>query len=178
MTACNRTVKRSVCGLMLAAAVSLALGVSAAVVGGATVSGKVVDEQGAVVANVRVAVMPMPNRDAAPAPKAAQDQPDNKPEKKPGDKPGKGPKKDPGAPGAGPGDRPRPQPIAETETDADGKFSMTGIPAGTYMVVAGGRGVGMGRQRVELAEGQTLEVELKLMPRPPRQPGGEPAPKN
>lgn len=166
MTACNRTVKRSVCGLMLAAAVSLALGVSAAVVGGATVSGKVVDEQGAVVANVRVAVMPMPNRDAAPAPKAAQDQ---KPDKKPGKKPD--------APGGGPGDRPRPQPIAETETDADGKFSMTGIPAGTYMVVAGGRGVGVGRQRVELAEGQTLEVELKLMPRPPRQPGGEPAPK-
>lgn len=173
---CNKTAKRAIFGLAMAAAMSMAIGLSAAVLAGASVSGKVTDEHGAVVANVRVAVMPVPNRDAppAPAPKLApgvapQAAQDKKPERRPGA---------PGAPGAAPGGRQRPQPVAETETDADGKFTMTGIAAGNYVVVAGGREVGMARQRVELADGQTLEVELKLVPRPPRQPGGQPAPGN
>ena len=148
----------------VALAVVFSLGLSSvAMAAGATISGKVVDEQGAVVAGVRVAVMPMPNRDVQPPappqnaePKAAQDS-----DKGRGNGPG------------GPGGRQRPQPVAQGETDADGKFSLAEVPAGKYMLVAGGRDApGVARQPIEVTEGQELSIDLTLKPRPQRQPGG------
>jgi hypothetical protein len=62
----------------------------------------------------------------------------------------------------------RPKPVATTSTDKDGKFTMTDVPVGKYVVMANARGVGGARQEVEVTAGSEAKVELKLQDRPNR----------
>lgn len=87
-----------------------------------------------------------------------------------------------GGPGGPNGDRPRPEPVAETTTDANGKFTFSNVPVGMYVVVSGERGAGMGRARVEVVAGKTVSVEVVVQQgprgegngdRPQRGPRGE-----
>jgi 5-hydroxyisourate hydrolase-like protein (transthyretin family) len=75
---------------------------------------------------------------------------------------------------AGAGEKPaRPKPIAETKTDAEGKFSLE-APAGKYRLMANLRGIGSAQQPVELTAGKNVEnVELKLKPNAKKAPAGE-----
>lgn len=67
------------------------------------------------------------------------------------------------------GDKPRraerPKPVATATTDADGKFTMSDVPVGKYVVLAMIRGQGSARQEVEVTAGGTANVELKLKKR-------------
>ena len=79
---------------------------------------------------------------------------------------GERPRRDREGPGGPRPDRPRPQPIAETTTDANGKFTFSDVPAGVYMVVSGERGVGMGRARAVVTAGKTVSVEIVVQQGP------------
>ena len=59
----------------------------------------------------------------------------------------------------------RPKPVATATTDNDGKFTMTDVAAGKYVVLAMLRGQGHARQDVEVTAGQAANVELKLKER-------------
>ncbi len=52
--------------------------------------------------------------------------------------------------------------LAQTTTDADGKFNFNNIVPGTYVVMAVERGEGRGRQRVVVADGQSPDVKIAL----------------
>ena len=104
----------------------------------ATVSGTVTGADGAAAANVRVRVMA---RDEAVASVQAADEGSEA-------KPGKG-------------QGPKMKQVAETTTDADGKFSVE-VPAGEYVVVAGQRGQGTAREKVTLQAGETKTLALTL----------------
>ncbi len=77
-------------------------------------------------------------------------------------KPGKGNKGGKGEKGD------RPKPVATTSTDKDGKFTMTDVPAGKYVVMTMIKGVGGARQDVEVTAGSEAKVELKIQDRPAR----------
>jgi len=77
-----------------------------------------------------------------------------------GDKHGKAGKGEKG----GKGDRP--QPVATTSTDKDGKFTMSDVPVGKYVVMTMIKGVGGARQEVEVTAGSESKVELKIQERP------------
>lgn len=71
------------------------------------------------------------------------------------------------APGEGGAKRPaRPEPVAKATTDAEGKFTMSNVPAGDYSVVCAVRGQGTGRATVKLAAGETKDVKVELKQRP------------
>lgn len=72
----------------------------------------------------------------------------------------------------------RPEPVATATTDSDGKYTVE-VPAGTYDVVAGKKGVGMGREaKVEVKDGETKTVDLTLKKgMAGKGPGGEGKPK-
>jgi len=108
------------------------------------VSGVVLLEDGKPAANARVALMPPMEKK-----KATEQQ-------------------------AGEGEKPaRPKPIAETKTDAEGKFSLE-APAGKYRLMANLRGTGSASQNVELTAGKNMEnVELKLKPNAKKAPATE-----
>jgi hypothetical protein len=109
-----------------------------------TVAGIVKDADGAAVADARVRLFkPPPASQPAAGASMVQD-------------PGQG------GPGGGNWQRNRGELVAETTTDADGKFTLADVPVGTYMLRAGGREVGMARQEVEVKAGETLTVELTL----------------
>ena len=78
------------------------------------------------------------------------------------EKPGKGEKGRKGEKGD------RPQPVATTSTDKDGKFTMSDVPAGKYVVMTMIKGVGGARQDVEVTAGSEAKVELKIQDRPAR----------
>lgn len=56
----------------------------------------------------------------------------------------------------------RPAPVAEGKTDADGKFNLTGIPVGDYVVFAGVKGVGRGMAKVTIAAGTPATCSITL----------------
>ena len=65
-----------------------------------------------------------------------------------------------GAKKAGKADRPAP--ISSAVADSEGKFSMTDIPVGKYMVTSRVKGVGGAKESVEVKAGETATVSLKL----------------
>jgi hypothetical protein len=78
------------------------------------------------------------------------------------EKPGKGEKGRKGEKGD------RPKPVATTSTDKDGKFTLSDVPAGKYVVMTMIKGVGGARQDVEVTAGSEAKVELKIQDRPAR----------
>ena len=116
------------------------------------VSGVVLLEDGKPAANAAVRLMPPMQKKSDTA---ANQQADEK-------KPGEGAEKPA-----------RPKPIAETKTDADGKFSLE-APAGKYRLRANLRGTGSASKNVELTAGKNMEnVELKLKPNAKKAPATE-----
>lgn len=71
----------------------------------------------------------------------------------------------------------RPKPAAQTVTDSEGRFSVD-VPAGTYVVIAAGKKIGMAHERVDLKAGETKKIELNLEDRPEGRKGnrGEKSP--
>jgi 5-hydroxyisourate hydrolase-like protein (transthyretin family) len=97
-----------------------------------TISGKVTTADGKPAANVQVRVLP-----AAAHKKKAEGQA----AKAKGD---------------------RPQPVASGTTDADGNFKLDNVPTGDYTVMAGAKGVGMGREKVSVKAGESATVNITL----------------
>ena len=64
-----------------------------------------------------------------------------------------------------PAEKPKAIPVAEARTDRDGKATLEKIPAGSFNLAANLKGVGTARQKISVKAGETLSVELKLMPR-------------
>ena len=62
----------------------------------------------------------------------------------------------------------RPAPVAEGKTDAEGKAKLENVAAGDYNLSANLKGAGQARQKITVKAGDTLEVELKLAPRAPK----------
>jgi uncharacterized GH25 family protein len=56
----------------------------------------------------------------------------------------------------------RPTPTATAMTDSDGKFTMSDVKVGDYVVIAGEKGEGRGRARVAVASGETATVEIQI----------------
>ncbi len=114
-----------------------------------TVSGTVVDKDGNPAKKVRVRLVPVP----AAKPKGAQ-----------------------GGLAADPGAAPTSKPATlTTSTDADGKFTFESVPVGDYRVLAGGRGVSARSEVQHVKAGETINVDLKLEPRPAPAPKTPPA---
>ena len=132
------------------------------------VSGTILDKDGHAAAGVQVRLFKPYERGgrrgggegAAKVEKQNADPGDNTPAN--GDKPGKGEKGGKSRKGD------RPQPIATTSTDKDGKFSMSDVPVGKYVVMTMIKGVGGARQDVEVTAGSEAKVELKIQERPAR----------
>jgi len=163
----------SACGLAVASELPVARDASTTtlvvVAGTGTVSGKVLMSDGTPAAGVEVRLMGAP---AGGPPKDKSVEPsegtpsEGKPEGKPGKggegKPGKPPEGKPGKPGeGGPGGGGR-EAVARGTTASDGSFNLGSVPAGEYMIVAGARGKGMGRDRVTVTEGNASTVEITL----------------
>ncbi|HSI33670.1 MAG: carboxypeptidase-like regulatory domain-containing protein [Phycisphaerae bacterium] len=124
---------------------------------GGTITGTVVDKEGKPAAGLDVRVVkPRPAGERPAAPKADAEKPPEKP-----------------APGAGGGrGGTRPEPVASGKTDDAGKFEIKGVPAGEYMVLAGSREKGMGRSKVTVETGKTVDVKLTLADIPAGGAGG------
>jgi 5-hydroxyisourate hydrolase-like protein (transthyretin family) len=61
------------------------------------------------------------------------------------------------------GEKPKhPAPVAEGQTDENGKFKLDGVDAGSYVVAAGSKGAGMGREKVTVTAGSDTEVSITL----------------
>jgi hypothetical protein len=153
--------RTGLCVTVFAAAAMLWLVVPAQAQETGNVSGRVVDPEGNGVAEVQVRLMEAPQRerqrerDREQAARPLQEQ----------ERPAR-----PGRPGGA--DRPeRPAPVATAVTDANGNFTMNNVPAGRYMVAAGGRPHGMGRAPVEVQANETANVTITLAPRPEGRPG-------
>lgn len=58
----------------------------------------------------------------------------------------------------------RPKPVAQTVTGSDGSFTLE-VPAGSYVVAAAGKKIGMAHERVEVKAGETVKVDLSLQDR-------------
>lgn len=70
---------------------------------------------------------------------------------------------------AAPADKPavgdvpaRPTKVQETTTDDKGKATLTKVAAGDYVVAAGKKDAGQGRQKVSIKEGETVDVAISL----------------
>jgi hypothetical protein len=104
-----------------------------------SISGKVVDKDGNPVAAARVNVIVAPK--VAEANKQA-DEPTTKPAK--------------------------PESVGKTTTADDGTFSIKDIPVGKYVVVAGKKNVGQGREKAEVTEGKDTAVTITLKAAAPK----------
>ena len=62
--------------------------------------------------------------------------------------------------------RERPTPTATAMTDSDGKFTMSDVKVGEYVVMAAEKGQGRGRMRISVASGETATVEIQLAQAP------------
>ena len=56
----------------------------------------------------------------------------------------------------------RPQPVAQTTTDNDGKFTLDDVDAGDYVIMANLKGQGAAHQKVTVKGGDTATVTLTL----------------
>ncbi len=54
------------------------------------------------------------------------------------------------------------KPVATATTDAEGKFTLTNIPAGKYVIMAHAKEVGHARSDVTVEDGKTASVTLTL----------------
>lgn len=61
-----------------------------------------------------------------------------------------------------PGKHGRPTPVAETTTDNDGKFTLSDVEPGDYMIAANLKGSGAAREKVTVKAGETATVSLTL----------------
>jgi hypothetical protein len=52
--------------------------------------------------------------------------------------------------------------IATATADENGKFTLTDVPAGDYVVIAGLKGDGRGHERVTVTSGQSMTVEVPV----------------
>lgn len=68
----------------------------------------------------------------------------------------------PGKPGKGGGVGAKPEPVATTTTDENGRFTLADVPAGAYVVAAGAKGEGVGRARVNVIAGKTVNVTIQV----------------
>ena len=127
-----------------------------------SVSGTVLDKDGKAVSGAQVRLMRPMERGARRGPNAETQN------AAPAEKPGKGQR---------PARGDRPKPIATATTDANGQFTLSDVPVGKYVVMAGVRGQGMARDQVEVTAGGTATVELKLQDRPAKGGAGNKAPK-
>src|SRR3954467_13245196 len=118
---------------------------------GGTISG-VVLKDGKPVANARVGVMPVASKADRKAAKRGGGTGQNA---APATQPAEGGAGN--ADDAGKGGRRR-EPVAKTQTDAEGKFSLDGLKPGEYVVVAGIKGEGRGRKRISVAANQDTAV--------------------
>jgi hypothetical protein len=103
--------------------------------GKGTISGKVTNADGSAAGGAQIRLMKPMARDRKADPAAQQAKP-------------------------APGDRPKP--VAQTTADADGKYTLSDVPAGKYVVQAGIKGTARGRQPVEVKAGQTVTADIKL----------------
>jgi hypothetical protein len=58
--------------------------------------------------------------------------------------------------------------VAEGITDADGKFTLSNVPAGSYVVHAHLKGTGQGHTDVTVEDGKTASVTITLQPEAPK----------
>lgn len=125
--------------------------------GAGTITGKVSLEDGSAASDAIVRVMQAPPKGGGKAPKNVE--------------PGSGKPGGEGKPGkeGGKGGR---EAVAEGKTSSDGSFSLN-VPAGDYVVAAGKKGVGMARERVTVADGDSVSVSLTLKPAPEGGKGGK-----
>jgi hypothetical protein len=65
------------------------------------------------------------------------------------------------APAAAPAGE-KPTPVAETESGADGAYTLKDVPAGDYVVMAMVKGQGNGRAKVSVKAGETAKADLTL----------------
>lgn len=106
--------------------------------GKGTVSGVVKDADGNPAAGVNIRIMRPMDKSERKAVKQAEDKPKDKADK--------------------------PAPVAAAVTDNDGKFSLSDIPAGKYMIGAKMRKGGNAKQEIEVKSGEETKVELTLGP--------------
>lgn len=62
--------------------------------------------------------------------------------------------------------------VAETTTDAEGRFSLSNIPVGDYVLVAGIKGQGRGMQKITVSASENASVEIQM--KAPKQQGAKP----
>jgi hypothetical protein len=107
--------------------------------GKGTISGKVTNADGSAASGAQVRLMnPMAkDKNKGEKPAAAEDKGEGK-------------------------DKERAKPVAQTTTDADGKYTLSDVPAGKYVLQAGVKNVGRATQEVEVKAGETAAVDLKL----------------
>jgi protocatechuate 3,4-dioxygenase beta subunit len=110
------------------------------------VSGTVTDKDGKPVADVSVKLF---SATAAKQHKPKQEADEPSTDKPAGDKPA-APKGD------------KPKPVADATTDKDGKFTMSDVPVGSYVLRVNVKGQGHATQKVEVQAGETADVTLKL----------------
>lgn len=124
---------RLVLGLAVVMAMAFASAARAADTG--TVEGKVIGKDGAGVSGAKVRLM-----------KASDVQGGKKKE----------------APAAAAPAGEKPTPVAETESGADGAYTLKDVPAGDYVVTAMVKGQGNGRAKVSVKAGETAKADLTL----------------
>ena len=122
-----------------------------------SVSGKVTDKDGKAVSGVQVSLFHPMNRKSETAAKESKST--RLAEK--GEKPAKGDK---------------PVAVATATSDADGKYTLSDVPVGDYLVVARQKGVGNAREKVTVKAGETASVDLKLEYKSGGKGGEKPAP--
>ena len=66
------------------------------------------------------------------------------------------------------------QPLATATTNADGKFTLEGVAPGDYIVMAGEKAQGRGKQRVTVTSGESASVSIDLQPPKPKNKSQKP----
>jgi hypothetical protein len=145
------------------AALALVLGVNrlskaadeAPAAGKATVNVTVVDKDGKGVEGARVRLMAVEKKTEAAAaePKAAED----------------------GNGGGSTAKKPKPKPVAEGQTDKDGKVALANVPDGDYVANANVKGGGTGKEAVKVEGGKDVSISITLKEKKPKSEPAAPA---